>query len=368
MRRPVLGAFLVSTLLIAVLAPASATATGGRHDRDRHRHHARPARDVPHVIIDTDLSRWWDDASTIGLANVLQQQGEVRILGMVSDVPNHIAVGALDAINTAYGHPNIPLGAVAGSEADTFRHGYTDELVNRLPHSVQDSNDVPNAVALYRHLLSRAPDRSVTIVSLGGYTNLAGLLESPGRHGRPDGRALIIKKVKRLVIMDGLFPNGGPAFTNQRLDLEAAAKVVGNAQQPGWPGPIAWVDGFGGLGTTVGETLCTSAPADNPMRIVYEFLFACGPVGDGNWDAPTFLFAIRDIPNAFTKLGLGGAAVINASGGLSWDDNSPRDRDFYVHVADQEELNARIDQLLPRNAPRACSVTSPTIWSQYAGG
>jgi hypothetical protein len=38
------------------------------------------------VIIDTDLSRWWDDATAIGLANVLQNRGEVRILGIVSDV------------------------------------------------------------------------------------------------------------------------------------------------------------------------------------------------------------------------------------------------------------------------------------------
>jgi hypothetical protein len=28
----------------------------------------------PRVIIDTDLSRWWDDASTIGLANVLHRE------------------------------------------------------------------------------------------------------------------------------------------------------------------------------------------------------------------------------------------------------------------------------------------------------
>jgi hypothetical protein len=258
-----------------------------------------------------------------------------------------VAAAAIDAINTAYGHPRIPLGAVAKSEADTFRHGYTDELVRRLPHSVRDSNDVPNAVSLYRRLLARAPDHSVTIVSLGGYTNLAGLLASRP-HGRARaGRALVAKKVKRLVIMDGLFPNGGPAFTNQKLDLAAAAAVVGGEGAPGWPTPIAWVDGFGGLGTKVGGTLCATAAPDNPMRLVYENLFACGPPGDGNWDAPTLLFALGDIPRAFTKLGQGGAAVINTSGGLSWDPDSARRHDYYVHVVDQEKLNRRIDHLLP---------------------
>ncbi len=68
----------------------------------------------------------------------------------------------------------------------TFDHGYTDTLAAKLPHSIDDSSDAPEAVALYRRLLRRAPDHSVTIVALGGYTNLAGLLDSAGR---PEARS-----------------------------------------------------------------------------------------------------------------------------------------------------------------------------------
>jgi pyrimidine-specific ribonucleoside hydrolase len=304
---------------------------------------AREGKGGPRVIVDTDLSRWWDDASTIGLANVLHRRGKMRILGIVSNVPNTVAVAAIDAIDTAYGHGDIPLGAVAGSEADTFQHGYTDELVRRLPNSVRDERDVPNAVALYRRLLARQPDHSVTIVSVGGYTNLAGLLESKrGQGSALDGRALAGKKVKRLVQMDGIFPGGGPAFTNQKIDLASASAVVGGE---GWPTPVAWVDGLGGIQTKVGGALCTEA-SDHPMRIVYEVLFACGPPADGNWDAPTLLYAIGDLRGVFTEEGQGGAAVINAQGGLSWETPSSRPGDVYVHVADQPTLNARIDELL----------------------
>jgi pyrimidine-specific ribonucleoside hydrolase len=304
---------------------------------------AKVGKGEPRVIIDTDLSRWWDDASTIGLANVLHRRGKMRILGIVSNVPNKVAVAAIDAIDTAYGHGDIPLGAVAGSGADTFQHGYTDELVRRLPNSVRDEHDVPNAVALYRRLLARQPDHSVTIVSVGGYTNLAGLLESkPGQGSSLGGRALAGKKVKRLVQMDGIFPGGGPAFTNQKIDLASASAVVGGE---GWPTPVAWVDGLGGIQTKVGGALCTEA-SDHPMRIVYEVLFACGPPPDGNWDAPTLLYAIGDLRGVFTEEGQGGAAVINAQGGLSWETPSIRPGDVYVHVADQPTLNARIDELL----------------------
>lgn len=299
----------------------------------------------PAIIIDTDFSRWWDDATAIGLANVLQEQGRANVLGIVTDIPNHIAVGAIDAINTAYGHPDIPLGALAHSDADTAKHGYTDALVAKLPHDVNDSGDVPEAVGLYRTLLQREPDHSVTIVSLGGYTNLAGLIASPA------GRTLVTDKVKRLVIMDGLLPGGVGPVTNQKIDLAAATAVVTGSSRSGpWPTPIAWVDGLGGVGTRVGGSLCTKVRADHPMRIVYEDLFGCGEVRDGNWDAPTLLFAVGDVPRVFSVLGQGGAAVINDQGGLSWRTPSTRRDDYYVHPVDQKALNARIEQLLVNDA------------------
>jgi len=296
------------------------------------------------VIIDSDLSRWWDDATAVGMANILEQRGKVRILGVMSDIPNPVAVAAIDAINTAYGHARIPVGAVANSDANTAPHGYSDVLASRLPHSIRTSNNAPGAVPLYRHLLASQPDHSVTIVAIGAYTNLAGLLASkPGQGSSLDGRALVATKVKRLVIEDGLFPTGGPPFTNEALDIASAHAVVEGA---GWPTPMAWVDGLTGIQTRVGGTLCTTTPANNPMRIVYQAEFGCGPPGDGDWDGPTLLYAIYGPQGIFSELGQGGSAVINAQGGLSWATTSSRPDDVYVHVVDQPALNQRIDQLL----------------------
>jgi hypothetical protein len=78
-------------------------------------------------------------------------------------------------------------------------------------------------------------------------------------------------------------------------------------------------------------------------------LFKCGPVKDGDWDAPALLFALGDVPRVFSVLGRGGAAVINKQGGLSWQATSPRRHDFYVHVVDQKTLNQRIERLLTLN-------------------
>ena len=297
---------------------------------------------VPRIIIDSDLSLWWDDATAIGMANILEQRGAVRILGIMSDIRNPVAVGAIDAIDTFYGHPRIPLGAVAQSGTDTAPHGYSNVLVDKLPHSVRSSRDAPVAVDLYRNLLVDQPNHSVTIVSIGAYTKLAGLLGSTSGHGSSlDGRALVQAKVKRLVIEDGLFPNGAPAVTNQKLDLAAASDVVTN-----WPTPMAWVDGFVGIQTKVGGGLCSSVKANNPMRIAYQWEFGCGPPGDGDWDGPTLLYAVQGKKGLFSELGQGGAAYINSQGGLSWRTNPSRPHDVYVHVVDQKALNRQINELL----------------------
>jgi hypothetical protein len=303
------------------------------------------ARNAPvRIIIDTDLSLWWDDATALGMANVLEQRGEVRILGVMSDVKNPVAAAALDAIDTAYGHGTIPVGAVADSAANTAKHGYSDVLAEELPHAIRNSSQAQPAVRLYRRLLAAQPDHSVTVVAIGGDTNLAGLLQSgPGQGSSLQGRALVAAKVKKLVIEDGLFPTGGPPFTNESIDIAATKDIVGTG---GWPTPMAWVDGFTGVYTKVGASLCTSVPPKNPMRIVYTALFHCGAPGDGDWDGPTLLYAVKGPSDVFSDLGQGGAAVINPQGGLSWGPGAGHPSEVYVHVANQSELNATINSLI----------------------
>ena len=328
-------ALLATLIIAAVLAEFSSTASAS----------VGTVKDNPQrIIVDTDLSLWWDDATAVGMANVLQQRGNVQILGIMSDIRNPVAAAALDAIDTAYGHGRIPIGVVADSSANTAPHGYSDVLAEQLPHAIRNSSQAQPAVDLYRRLLAAQPDHSVTVVAIGGDTNLAGLLASgPGQGSSLRGRALVSAKVKRLVIEDGLFPMGGPPFTNERLDIAATRAIVAST---GWPTAIAWVDGYTGINTKVGGTLCTSVPPSNPMRIVYTNLFHCGPPGDGDWDGPTMLYAVEGASGIFSEMGHGGAAVINSQGGLSWGSGVDHPHEVYVHVANQVELNVKINSLI----------------------
>ncbi len=339
MTRSSVGRFVFIGLLVAV-ASSGCTATSSTST-------AASASSAQRVIIDSDLSLWWDDATAVGMANVLQEQGKVHVLAVLSDVRNPIAAAALDAIDTAYGHGGIPVGVVAGTSANTAPHGYSDVLAATLPHAIQDSSQAQPAVPLFRRTLAAQPNHSVTVVAIGGDTNLAGLLRSGPGDGSPlPGRTLVEKKVTQLVIEDGLFPAGGPPFTNERLDVAATQLIVGTQ---GWPTPIAWVDGYTGIGTKVGGQLCRTVPARNPMRIVYQKLFGCGPPRDGDWDGPTMLYAVDRSTGVFSVLGKGGAAVINSNGGLSWGSGAQHPPEVYIHVTDQSELNRRIDSLISRS-------------------
>lgn len=289
----------------------------------------------PALLIDTDLGRWWDDATALGIANVLHARGLIDLLGVTSNVPDPLMVAAIDAIDTAYGHPDIPLGALRGDTAGDDAV-VVHALAARLAHSISNSNDVPDAVDLMQRLLEGRPDGSVTVVGLGAYTNLAALMNLSGD--------LVAAKVRCLVMMDGLFPEGGPPLTNQQLDPAAARTVVGS---PGWPTPIAWVDGFTGWDTKVGGTLRDRVDPAHPMRVAYEALFGSGPPTDGNWDGPSVLYAAFGPAGVFIEEGHGGAARLNEEGGLVWNPRDPRRHDdVYVHVADQATLNARIEELL----------------------
>lgn len=102
----------------------------------------------------------------------------------------------LDAINTWFGRPDISVGTLKdrGFLAHT---GFADELIQRYPHRFPSGQDYPDAVALYRRILSEQPDGSVVVVAVGPLRNLANLLRSRADDASPlDGRALVAKKAK----------------------------------------------------------------------------------------------------------------------------------------------------------------------------
>jgi inosine-uridine nucleoside N-ribohydrolase len=117
----------------------------------------------------------------------------------------------LDALNTHFGRPSIPLGAVKGSGFNKPSR-YARQVAEEFPHSLESADDAPDAALVYRDVLAGEPDGSVVMVSVGQLTNFRNLLKTgPDQHSRLGGTELVKQKVKRWVCMGGRFPEGQEA-------------------------------------------------------------------------------------------------------------------------------------------------------------
>ena len=67
------------------------------------------AKPVP-VIFDTDISGDVDDALTLAMLHSLADRGHCEILAITISKQNELAPAFVDAVNTFYGRPDIPIG------------------------------------------------------------------------------------------------------------------------------------------------------------------------------------------------------------------------------------------------------------------
>jgi len=275
-RREFLGTAAMSGLLLATTRAGAAPA-----DAD-----STPIR----VILDTDVDQDCDDIGALFVLHGGVELGEVRLLATIGCTSSDAIAPCLDAINTWFGRPEIPVGTL--KDREFLAHtGFADELIQRYPHRFPSGQDYPDAVTLYRRVLSKQPDRSVVVVAVGPLRNLAKLLRSRPDDASPlDGRALVAKKVKRLDVMGGTYPpfaNANEAEWNFKQDPASAALVCST-----WPTPVLF-NGEGGS-TCSGRRVTYEMPEHNPLTMAYRHYPGAGYAGDRlSWDSISCLVTVR---------------------------------------------------------------------------
>jgi hypothetical protein len=214
---------------------------------------------LPAIIFDSDMSSDHDDVGDIAALHGFASLGECKILAMMVSSKNGGTALCMDAINTWYGKPGIPIGV----PPDVGGVGeYCGQIASEYPHALKSPKDCPVAADLYRQVLAAQPDRSVTLVTTGYLCNLKALLLSgPDTHSPLNGMDLVRKKVKLWSCAGGCFPKGDEF--NFRVMPDDAFHVVNN-----WPSAVTYV------GFDVGQAIYTcgrlpEAPKDNPIRRVY---------------------------------------------------------------------------------------------------
>ncbi len=312
----------------------------------------RPIDQPVKLILDTDMSGDADDAGTLALLHALADRGECELLAMVTNRRDktNASAAAVDAINTYYGRPDLPIGTDKQGPTDLQRTSpYTEALRDGFPNDIGPDDQAPDALDVYRQVLAKQPDGSVTICSVGALSNLAELCRS-----EPE---LVRAKVGRLVVMGGEFPDSDRPETNIRTHREAAQVVAAQ-----WPGEIVW------HGFEIGQVLITGeqlkwTPRVNPVRRAYELRQHRGRPsiegGQPSYDQAAALFAVRGAEPEFWETVRGGRVMVGGEGRTVWHPD-PDARHAYVKlVGDPEQLAAEIEALMIAPAWHSAFEESP---------
>ena len=253
------------------------------------------------VIFDTDIAPDYDDVGAMALLHAFGDMGETTILATISSNAFETTAPTLSVLNTYFKRPDIPIGVTKKPLPNkTCSQEWAQAIVARYPHKLQSNQEATDAVKLYRKILAGQADKSVTVVSVGFFTNLAGLLTStPDEYSSLNGKKLIAKKVKQLVSMAARLDkdsSGGYEF-NVVVDAAASQKVFA-----GWPTPIT-ISGF-----EIGEKILTGIRLihnesihNSPVKDAFQIALArdSNTVGRNSWDETAVLVAVRGIQPYF---------------------------------------------------------------------
>jgi hypothetical protein len=272
------------------------------------------------IIFDTDIGNDVDDVLALSMLHSLQSRAQCELLGVTITKPDELAGPFVNAMNTFYGRPDLPIGFTSShlkNEPSRFLPlvEQKDEGKLRYPHQLKRSSDAPAATELLRKILSHQPDQSVILVQVGYFSNLASLLDTPGDSTSPmTGKDLVKAKVKFLSVMAGAFRaiDGNSHFLeyNVTQDLPASRKLAAD-----WPTPIVW-SGFE-IGISV-PFPAVSIERDfryvthHPAAEAYR-LYNPPPHERPTWDLTSVLYGVFFDRNYFS-LSEPGRVVVEADG------------------------------------------------------
>jgi inosine-uridine nucleoside N-ribohydrolase len=263
--------------------------------------------EVPTIIFETDMGNDVDDALALDMIYKYLDAGKVKVLALSSNKQSPYSTEYMHLMNHWYGYPDIPLAKVVDgidSENDARKYAEFVSLQKDssgaplFPRPAFHYDAVPEAVQLYREMLSKQPDNSVTLVSVGFSTNIYRLLISgPDAYSELSGKELIAKKVKYLSIMAGSFGPNKLAEYNVVKDIPAAQKITEE-----WPTPIVFTPFEAGIAVTYPASSIEkdfSWTKYHPVVEAYKHYLDM-PYDRPTWDLIALLYVVENSPEFFS--------------------------------------------------------------------
>ena len=284
------------------------------------------------IIFDTDFDSDIDDVGALYMLHTLADQGTVEILATILSTTHFWSPFALDAINTFWGRPDIPMGApfIDGVNKGSV---YAETVAKTFSNDMGEKKKIKESTLLYRRILASQPDASVTMVTVGHLTNIAKLLESgPDELSPLSGKELVSKKVKMWVAMLGEGMNW-----NMKWDRDASKTAINE-----FPVPVVF--------TVEGQEVKTGQrtqilPDMNPIKTVYKLWEKhYNEIDRSSWDQISTLFSVVGESNYF-KLERG-TLLFTMEDGAIWEaGENGQDYRLYNKISN-EELADVIENLM----------------------
>ncbi len=316
------------------------------------------------IILDTDVDHDCDDIGALFMLHGAVERGEAKLLATMGCTSSVAIAPCLDAMNTWFGRPEIPVGTL--KDAGFLDHkGFANEVILRYPRKHASGKDYPDAVMLYRQILAKQPDGSVIILAIGPLRNVANLLRSKPDDASPlDGTALVAKKVKRLDVMGGNYPpfaKAKEAEWNFKQDPAAAALVCSI-----WPTPILF-NGEGGS-TNSGRRVTYEMPEHNPLTMAYRLYPGVGYAGDRlSWDSISALVTLRGGKPWF-EIVSGGRNVTDATTGVNtWQADESGRHSYLVLKVPKHELEKALEDQMTSGKGRPQHLQFNTVYYSDVG-
>lgn len=301
------------------------------------------------ILIETDLCDDVDDAGALAVAHALADDGRVEILGIGINTSGHWSHSAARVLNEFYGRPDLPVG---------IRHPITEEIgpedyaraISRMHPSAATPDRMPTAVSVLRAALAEAEDGSVTVVSIGYFGNLVGLLDSAADASSTlPGRDLVRAKVARTLVMGGVFgQRADPDLGAEPISETNFAHDVGHTARflAEWPGPIDFVGWETAADVITGRTLPLTQGDDSPVAIAYALHSGRG-TGRSSWDLLAVLLSASALEEHISWSEPGTVAIDEIARTL-WTPSEDGHHRYAIVVSSADHLARIIDDHLGR--------------------
>jgi hypothetical protein len=301
------------------------------------------------IIFDTDFGGDADDLGALSLLHNLKNEDECKVLGIMSWSTEKYVIPALDALNKYYGNPDIPLG-IRSKEVH-----YTDWNYNRIIaenfENTLSNEEVPLAKDLYREILAREEDKSIILVTVGPLKNIEDLLLSePDQYSELDGNQLFHKKIKKMIIMGGKFPEGENEWNFDGGMSGVTKFVLENVELP-----IIFSGYEVGIQIKTGEVF-NRIKHNHPLYLGYYHFSKNAPwmkeyfkgsiLDNSTYDQTAVLYAVRGGEGIFWEKINNGYCQVNEKGDNKWIFGEPGNQSYLVLKKDPEEMAALIEDLM----------------------